>query len=530
MKKDFIKSQKVKLSFLACAFLSTSYIHAQNIEDFYKSFKTSNYRQALSTLELIQFAEDKISTKYYLEGLTYSRLQEFDKAIASFEKAVQLKNDAPDLYYELGQAYYAANDIKKARLAFTQSAKLNFNRANSLYYVGHISQTLEEYKEAKTAYMSIIKNKKSDEKVLQIARFQLAETLLSMARETKAVEKITDRYVIPLLRQAYDTDRTTVVASEIQLRIQELINEFKLDPNTMLNGRKINPDRYALSLAQRIKFDTNVTLANDQATVTQSKKESYIFETEGYGKKDFVFKKRLITSPDIRVVYTQYSDAKNATVYQNNSYLITYALRNRWEHTLWQKPASFLFDIERNYTARDKNKEKKRTKYATSQSFMFGEKFRFFGVGETTLKYKYKDYTAYLDTLNNKTTTFSLDQTIFTKNQHLIIVLFSADFVDTYNATSNSTDSYLIRLDYLIPEIMPQYTLGFSLTSTFLDTKEQSSTRGIEKTFAAALDVTRDITNNLKANFNYELTQSTSKSETYEYKKSVFLTEIKYQF
>ncbi|MCK6595231.1 MAG: tetratricopeptide repeat protein [Bacteriovoracaceae bacterium] len=530
MKMDLLKSQKIKFGFLALAVLSSNVVHAQSVEEFYKSFKTSNYQQALSTLEAIQFTEDKISTKYYLEGLTQARLQEFDKAILALEKAAQLKNDAPDLYYELGQAYYASNDIKKARMAFSQSAKLNFNRANSLYYVGHISQTLEEYKEAKKAYMAIIKNRKSDEKVLQIARFQLAETLLSMARETKAVEKITDRYVIPLLRQAYDTDRTTVVASEIQLRIQELLNEFKLDPNTMANGRKINPDRYVLTLAQKIKFDTNVTLANDQSTVTQSKKESYIFETEGYGKRDFVFKKRIIISPDLRVVYTQYSDSKNATVYQNNSYLFTYALRNRFEHTLWQKPASFLFDIERNYTARDKSQEKKRTKYATSQSFMFGEKFRFFSAGETTIKYKFKDYAAYLETLNNKTTSLSLDQTIFTKNQHLMIVLFSADFIDNYNATNNSTDSYLFRLDYLIPEFMPQYTLGFALSSTFLDTKEQTDTRGMEKTLAASVDITRDISKNLKVNFNYELTQNTSKSETYEYKKSIFLTEIKYQF
>jgi outer membrane protein assembly factor BamA len=77
---------------------------------------------------------------------------------------------------------------------------------------------------------------------------------------------------------------------------------------------------------------------------------------------------------------------------------------------------------------------------------------------------------------------------------------------------------------------MPQYTLGFALSSTFLDTKEQTDTRGMEKTLAASVDITRDISKNLKVNFNYELTQNTSKSETYEYKKSIFLTEIKYQF
>ena len=66
MKMDLLKSQKIKFGFLALAVLSSNVVHAQSVEEFYKSFKTSNYQQALSTLEAIQFTEDKISTKNYL--------------------------------------------------------------------------------------------------------------------------------------------------------------------------------------------------------------------------------------------------------------------------------------------------------------------------------------------------------------------------------------------------------------------------------------------------------------------------------
>ncbi len=525
----YFKKALKTFSFSLLAF-SANNITAETLEDFYRAFKGSKYSEAQKIIEKINFDESKKSSKNYLLALTYARLQEFDKAINEFENAKKMGNDANDIDYELGQAYYAANELKKSRESFENSVKVKFNTANSLYYIGHISQSLEEYEKSKNAFTQIIKNKSNDDKIVQIARFQLAETLLSMARNKKNTEAIAERYVIPLLRQAYETETTTMVAPDIQNRIQEVLNEFKLDPNTMVNGRKISAKRHSLTIGQKLKFDNNVTLANDQTSVLQSKKESYIFETEAYARKDFVLKKRFILSPDIRFTFNQYTDSKNATVYQNNSYLINYAFKTKTEHVFLNKPASFIFEFENTYTARDKLQEKKRTKYATSQTFIFGEKFRYFGVGDTTFKIKFKDYKAYLDTLNSKTFNLSIDQTWFTANKHLIIFLFSYDAVDNFNSTSNSTDSYLYRFDYLIPEIMPQYTLGLALSSTFLDTKEQKASRGIEKTYSPSIDISRDLNDNLKVGFNYEYTKNSSKSDTYNYTKSVFTTEVKYSF
>ena len=146
------------------------------------------------------------------------------------------------------------------------------------------------------------------------------------------------------MAQAFDSDKNSTVAKDIENRMKEIKIEFKLDPDLMENGRRISSKRYALSLQQKIKFDTNVTLANDQSTVTQSKKESYIFDSEFYAKGDFVFKKRFITSIDFKILNTKYSDTKNSSVYQNNSYSFYSNLKNKFEHTLFQKPASFLFD------------------------------------------------------------------------------------------------------------------------------------------------------------------------------------------
>ncbi len=526
--------------------------YAQSIEDFYTYFKSANYFKALESLDTTPFKKENLHTKFYLKGLTENKLQKFDQSILSFTKALQLGSKAEDIHYEFGQAYYATNDIKNARNQFLLSAKNNYNKPLSYYYVGHTSQMLEEYQRAKDAFSFIIKDPSSDEKILQIARFQLAETLLIIGRnkiegnsfdpESNAEQtgkkakddpefvKIVEKYVLPLMSQAYETDKTTSVAPEIQARIKEIKIEFQLDPDLMKNGRRISSKRYALSLMQKIKFDTNVTLANDQSTVTQSKKESYVFDSEFYAKRDFVFRKQIISSLDFKILNTKYSDTKNSAVYQNNSYSFYGNLKNKFEHTLFERPASLLFDWENSYVARDKFQEKKRRKYATSKTFSLGEKFRYFSFGDSSVKLKYKDYEAYLRTLNNKTLTFSYDQTVITKRQHLMIFLLNIDTVDSYNAKNNSTNSLLFRTDYLIPEFIPSYTIGFALSLTLLDPKRQKTARGIESTKAYSIDISRDLSTNLKVGFNMEFTSNSSDSQSYDYKKEVITTEVKYNF
>ncbi len=529
-KLKFCKKAYTFLFIACCGVLSSNLFAEQHLEEYYRLFKTSNYSKALKVLAGTDFATEKLSTKHYLLGITHSRLQEFDRAIINFEKAIQLKTDAQDIYYEYGQALYAANELKKSRMAFEESITKNFNRDNSLYYVGHISQILEDYQKSKDSFAAVVRNKNADDKIVQVARFQMAETLLLVAREKKNTANYVEKYIIPMMNTALAMDKNSPVAKDISQRILELTNEFKLDPNVMVNGRRLSTKRYTLTLGQKIKFDNNVTLANDQSTTVQSKKESYILESEAFGKRDFVFKKRYIVSPESRVTYTRYTDTENATVYQNNAYLINFALRSKVEHTLRGQPASAIVEFESNYTARDKYQQKKLNKYATSKTFTIGEKFKLSSWGDSSLKFKYKDYNAYSDSLDNKTKTVVFDHTKITGMGHLVIFLVTLDFIENYRATSNSTDSYLFRIDYLIPEIIPQYSLGFGLSTTLLDTKEQKATRGTEKNIAPSIDLSRDVTDRFKVGFNYEFTKNISKSDSNEYTKHVLQTELKYSF
>ena len=108
--------------------------------------------------------------------------------------------------------------------------------------------------------------------------------------------------------------------------------------------------------------------------------------------------------------------------------------------------------------------------------------------------------------------------------------LFEADFIDNFNAPSTNTNTFLFRLDYIIPEIVPTYTLSAAFAATMTDTLEQKDTRGTEVSWNPSIDIAKDLTDKSKISFNYDYTKSTSDSPDYSYGKSVFTTEYRYSF
>jgi tetratricopeptide (TPR) repeat protein len=510
------------------------YAQSSSLNEFNQFFKSGQYIKALSALEKSNSKDFVLGQRAYLEGICYSKLQEFDKAIRSFETAINEKNENTDLQYEYGQALYAANELKAARKAFKESAAKKFNTPASIYYVAHISQILEEYPEAKNSYTELIKNKESDIKIKQIARFQLTETLLLIMREKvkdkSELEKSVEKYIVPMMKQAYNTDKGSQTASEIDQRLHEIQKEFNLDPDLMANGRRISAKRYNGYFSQKIKFDSNISLTNEENNIQQSKKESFIFESEGYGKYDFVFKKKIIVSPEVRVNFVQHSDQDSPQVYQNDSFSINANLKNKYEHVVFSQPASFLFDIELGKLSKDWKQTHKREAYSTSSTFGIGEAFTYFSTGDTSFKFKRKNFTGETELISNHTTSISGDQTFSLANQNLLIALLEADFINNFNNPSTNTDTYLLRFDYLVPDIMPKYTLGLALATTITDTKDQKATRGTELSLNPSIDLSKEINEKMKISINYDFTKNKSKLSDYDYKKHVFSTEFRYSF
>ena len=520
------------------AFLFNFNLHAETsaYNEFNHLFKSGQYQKAISELEKIDAKDNLLGEKYYWIGLSYARLQEYDKAIVQFETAIKEKSDKPDLQYEYGQALYAANEMKAGRKAFQLSADNKFNTTASLYYVAHISQILEEFPQAKETYTALIKNKETDNKMKQIARFQLGETLLAMIKEKFAEgekekqEANVEKYVIPLMKQAYSTDKSTTVATEIDQRIHEIEKEFNLDPDLLINGRRISPKRYSGYLSQKIKFDDNISLTNEVNNVQQSKKESFIFESEAEAKYDYVIKKRFIVTPEVRINFVQHSDQDSSAVYQNDALTVYGNLKNKFEHTINSAPASLLFDFESSKFYKDWKMTHSRISYANSQTFSLGESFNYFRLGDTSIKLKRKSYNGVNELISSKTTTVSADQTLSLPIGHVLLALFDASFIDNFNNPSSNTDTYLLRFDYLIPEIMPKYTADIAFATTITDTKSQNATRGTELSLNPSIDLSKQINEKMKVSVNYDFTKNKSLLSDYSYQKHVFSTEFRYSF
>jgi tetratricopeptide (TPR) repeat protein len=533
-KQMLFKTLKVQFMLTAILLIFSQNLFAESLENFYKLFRSAEYPLALESLANIPVENLNLATKAYLSGLCYSKMQEYDKAASNFSKAIDLKIESEDVFFEQGQALYASNELRSAQSAFKNSADRKFNRSASLYYVAHIAQILEEYEVAREYYTLVLKEKNLDLKMKQIANYQLAETLLSIARiksklSTDLVRRV-EKFIIPLMQKAFDLDKSSSLSADINQKISELMKEFSLDPNMLANGRRISPDRFAGYVSQKIKFDDNITSTNEENNITQSRKESFLFETELNAKYDFVINKRFIVSPEIRLTYLEHSDQASSEVYTNDSFVSNYSLKNKYEHKINEKPARFIFDIDFSKTMKDYQAIKKREAYSSSITLTFGESFSFFEVGDSTLKYKVKKFTGTSTTINNNTNSFSVDQTVILPNQHLLIALFDVSYVDNYNNNTTNTDAYLFRIDYIISEILPQISLGFGLSYTLTDTLTQETTRGLETSLNPSLNLSKEVTQNSKISINFDHTKTKSKSTAYVYSKNVIASEYRYSF
>ncbi|MCR9204826.1 MAG: hypothetical protein NXH75_09625, partial [Halobacteriovoraceae bacterium] len=417
---------------------------------------------------------------------------------------------------------YANSELLEARKAFKISSERKFKENSSLYYVAHISQLLEEHKLAKVAYVQLIKNAKDDKKLQQIARFQLSESFLALAENKDDSSRLVEKYVIPALQQAFDTLPKAPLAKDITKRRKEIEKQYGLDPNLMKNGKVLSKQRFNASVSHQFSWDSNITLATDVPTAASLQKDTFIHTTNANFQRLWQVANRYTLTPYVRLSNTYHMDRENGTVHQNDTHTWTAGMRNTHEHKLFNRQANAIFNFDYTYTGRDTNQVKDNVFFARALNFTLGERLRIFGFGPTTFKYSYKDYQGYIATINNKTHSFSVDQIRGLSSGNLLIILFNASIIEQYNNPNASTNNYLTRIDYLMPEILPTYTLSYALSVSLLDTKAQKATRGLEKSITPTIELRKSIHSNLSASLGYDFTKNISKNKaSFDYKKHV---------
>jgi tetratricopeptide (TPR) repeat protein len=522
------------LIFTNLSILSSSYAQSnvdQVIINATKDFEQGRYDSTIKILENLNPKRKQIiGVKAYLVGLAYNKLQAYDLAVESFKIASQYNHPARDLYYEFGQALYANNQLEQARTAFIKSYKTPHKVSESLYYMAYISQLLLEYKKAISYYKILIKTDKEDPSLRQIARFQMAESILSLAEnlKEKVQKRVINKTVLPLLKLALKTDPNGEAYKDIEGRIFELQNKFGLDPNKMVNGRRISKKRWNIYAAQRLKFDDNVTLANDQPTVTTTRQDSYISESVIDISHEQIFQRQFVLEYGARAQNILHHDRSTAEVFSNDRYIISPKISGRWEHKLAEKMASTQLDLSYDYTAQASNVEKERSFFSRALNFTLSEKIRLFSLGDTTFKINVKRYRNKENAQHFDSVGFGINQIAILPNQDLVVAILNYTDVDSFNNTNASTASLILRGDYIMTDVLPKTDVTFSFTFNALDTKEQSDTRGTEKTISPRLKLSRKISNSLRLSLEHERSKRSSQRDVNEYDKSVTKFELRY--
>ena len=515
------------------------------LADAFKQFRLGSYREALQTLKQVKGDNKTLSTRFYLEGLCHNRLQSYNLAVSSFQKALPLGHLAEDFHYEYGQALYANNALEKARDMFRASYKRPYKAEHSLYYVAYISQLLEQYKMAISTYKRLIGEVSDDKNLLQAAYFQWGESGMALLRPSISakqkesdkkinpeIQKIIYRRVLPLFRKAISIDSKSTLAGDIKQKLAAVQKRYHLDPNLMRNGRTLPEKRWNLEFSQEFLHDSNITFTADQALPIISQEDSFVSETSLRTSYVGRFRNFLVITPELALRKSIHLERDIPQVYKNDSHSMDLGLENSFEHSLFNRPSSFLVDWDYQNNARDRNEKKNVSKYAQSHTLSLGEKFQFFNFGRTTLKLKYKDYETYHDPDNdNKTYSFSFNQLGYILSGKIWSFFLQADFIDNYNNDIYSTNNYLVRGDYIHTNLFFQTNLNLALSVALTDTKQQKDLRGIEQRYTPSLKFTRQMGKSFSLSASFEYTKNISKDKAnYQYSKNVAGMELSYRF
>ena len=502
----------------------------------YEAFKTGLYDRSNRLLQELQ-DKVKLSAPHqtetlgliaYWQGLNYNRQMDYTNATTAFEAALQYDFKAPDLQYEYAQALYGSERLPEAITAFQESFKQQFKPGVSLYYMAFLMQESGEKYKANEYYQMISKLSEEEKKdVEQAAQMQIATMQLELVESKPDAIRGVEAVVIPQFKTAIALDKESNLAKEMTTKIRELQEKYELVLFKMRNNRPTQVPPYFLRASLDNAFDDNVVYSADETQLSQSEKASAFTKMDLMGRYSFYYKNILSFSPELRTNRTRYHN-RSATIQANDNYAIVPAIRSAYEHTLWNRPASHLFDFEYNYAHRDLNAEDKLIFSSRTQTYMLGERFNIFTNGETILRYRQRHFDSYRAASNSITNSFVLEQVLSLKSGHMLILMGSYDQVRN-NTELFNTNALMTRADVIFPRYKEWFTPTLGMGLTFTDPYNNSS-RGQEKLLNPSVKLTRTISARMRATLRLEYWKNYSNASSFKYTKQATGIELEYVF
>ncbi|MBI3534065.1 MAG: tetratricopeptide repeat protein [Deltaproteobacteria bacterium] len=497
------------------------------LTEVYTLYNKGVYPQAILLLDKILIEAPNLNDKGLLDywlGICNSKQQNYIKAISHFEKAILKGMQATDIYYELGQAQYTVNQLKTAKNSFKKSMQNKYKTGAALYYIGSISQILEEFAEAENSYQEILKLDQDNDKVKQAALLQLAEIGLIPLEKLKDKkiknEKILNT-VIPAYKKAKNYDLETAVAKQAQTKIDELEQLLGQEVAHFKNGMPMPQKLFTFKCSEELKYDTNVVTQADQAITLVSNKASALLKSEIFTKFEKIIEDSWSISPEIYINHTIHAQRTTPSVYQNDQVSLSATLKNRYEHTWLKQPAGFSFDMDYNLLLRDYQQNHSYLFYSRYYNFTLSERTKIFSAGNTTLSGNLKLYANESEGLNATNPAGTLSQLFDLTPEWNLLILFNID----YNRARDQTND---KLTYKLSTSLNKLNLFWDINTTFgfdfsyINTKQQLSSRGYEKTLSPSLTFRKNWTNMLSTALSYNFTRNISlDTQNYAYSKHI---------
>jgi len=506
------------------------------IEHILEIFKTGDYENVIKELDLIQANIDKFKKSkkdmqglvYYWKGISSLRLNEFEDGIDYLEKAISIKYDASDLFYEYGQALYISERLKDARIAFKQSVKNKFKIGVSLYYIAYISQQLRDYKKAVSFYNMIEKLPEEDSKeILQASRMQIADIYLIQVEKLPDSFTSVQKYVIPQYEKALEHDPNSKLAESIKTKIEVLQRRYDLLLFKMRNGRPTASPRYFLKANISYNIDDNVNSLDSDSLSSLDKKDyaSNYTNTGFYGRYSFYPNSALSVSPELSASYTKYqSDSTNIMV--NNNYYVTSGLQFNYEHMYNKAPATTYLNLDYTFKADDADADKKLKKSSQTTAITISEQLEFWTTNPTTLRYKFSQTKAEVDTSSFNTSSFIWEQLI-NRGSYTLFTYTSFDFLRFPSATSSNNNMITLRADLILPTAFGLFNPNFFISDTMTNYIEDSS-KGITTLYTYGMSLNRPLGNKFYTTISYTIESQKGKLSTDEYRASLIGFNLDY--
>ena len=514
-KKNESKSQKVNASI------------QQYLLDVYSLFNKGDYQQTINKLiEIETNNEDQLESDRDVRGLvaywkaiTYSKMNEYDRAIKFFEQAIDLKYNSKDLFYEYGQALYVSEKLNKARLAFRKSVKLKYKMAVSLYYIAFISQQLKDYKKAVSFYNTVEKLP-DDEKneVVQASRMQIADIYYEQVRKRPNSYESIKKYVIPQYEKALKWNETSSLANEIKNKIETIKRKFDMELFQMRNGRNTARPPYFLKFNTLYGTNDNVNnLDNDSRESSTDEVGSSYYTLGLFGRYTYYPNNMFSIAPEIRAIKTKYM-SEVSEIYAKDNSKFNFNVKLNYEKTFNNAPATTYFDFIYGVAEDDSDADKQLDKSFIEKGISLSEERQFWRGNPTTLRLKYIEYD-YVDELSEESNNVSS----FIWEQVLNLSSFTIYLYNAYDMTryseNNTTDTngLTIRMDLIFPTLFNWFNpiLYASNTST---SYINNDSRGETSLTTLGLSINRPISKRwyLTMDFSSSMQSGQLDSDSYE--------------